>query len=154
MKKMIKPAHESMILQVTLSGTVAAGAMVLYENTVGFHQNGGVSGDLDTVHFEGLQEVKKQTGETWAVGEPVYADIAAQDVTKTQDAAAERLIGIAAATAASGDTTGQVLLLPNRNFKGSHIADPSGGGTVDAEARTAINAILVVLETNNLTALS
>lgn len=28
----------------------------------------------------------------------------------------------------------------------AHIADPSGGGTVDAEARTAINAILVALE--------
>lgn len=28
----------------------------------------------------------------------------------------------------------------------AHIADPSGGGTQDAEARTAINAILVVLE--------
>lgn len=29
----------------------------------------------------------------------------------------------------------------------SHIADPSGGGTQDAEARTAINAILAALET-------
>ena len=29
----------------------------------------------------------------------------------------------------------------------SHVADPSGGSTVDAEARTAINAILVTLET-------
>lgn len=28
----------------------------------------------------------------------------------------------------------------------SHIADPSGGATVDSEARSAINAILVVLE--------
>lgn len=28
----------------------------------------------------------------------------------------------------------------------AHIVDPSGGGTVDAEARTAINAILVALE--------
>jgi hypothetical protein len=30
--------------------------------------------------------------------------------------------------------------------RAAHIADPSGGGTQDAEARTAINAILVVLE--------
>lgn len=28
----------------------------------------------------------------------------------------------------------------------AHIADPSGGGTVDSEARTAINAVLTVLE--------
>ena len=31
------------------------------------------------------------------------------------------------------------------------IADPSGGATVDAEARTAIDAILVVLETFGFT---
>lgn len=30
--------------------------------------------------------------------------------------------------------------------RAAHIADPTGGATVDAEARTAINAILVVLE--------
>lgn len=30
--------------------------------------------------------------------------------------------------------------------RASHIADPSGGGTQDSEARTAINAVLVVLE--------
>ena len=33
----------------------------------------------------------------------------------------------------------------------AHIPDPSGGITVDAAARTAINAILVVLENNGLT---
>ena len=36
----------------------------------------------------------------------------------------------------------------------AHIADPSGGGTQDAEARTAINAILVVLENLGFTATS
>jgi hypothetical protein len=36
----------------------------------------------------------------------------------------------------------------------AHIADPSGGGTVDAEARTAINAILSTLETYGLLATS
>jgi hypothetical protein len=33
----------------------------------------------------------------------------------------------------------------------AHIADPSGGAIVDSEARTAINAILVVLENLGLT---
>jgi len=36
----------------------------------------------------------------------------------------------------------------------SHIADPSGGSTVDSEARTAINSILSVLETFGFTATS
>ena len=35
-----------------------------------------------------------------------------------------------------------------------HIADPSGGATVDAEARTAINAILADLDTYGLQAAS
>lgn len=34
----------------------------------------------------------------------------------------------------------------------SHIGDPSGGGTQDAEARTAINAILVALENAKIVA--
>lgn len=38
--------------------------------------------------------------------------------------------------------------------RAAHIANPAGGGTIDAEARTAINAILVVLENLNLTATS
>lgn len=29
----------------------------------------------------------------------------------------------------------------------SHVADPAGGGTVDSEARSAINSILTTLET-------
>lgn len=36
----------------------------------------------------------------------------------------------------------------------AHIADPSSGGTVDSQARTAINAILDVLEAYGLTAAS
>jgi hypothetical protein len=36
----------------------------------------------------------------------------------------------------------------------AHIADPSTGATVDSQARTAINAILDVLEAFGLTATS
>ena len=36
----------------------------------------------------------------------------------------------------------------------AHIADPSAGGTIDSQARTAINAILVVLENAGFTAAS
>lgn len=31
-------------------------------------------------------------------------------------------------------------------YQRAHVADPTGGTTIDAEARTAINAILVTLE--------
>lgn len=36
----------------------------------------------------------------------------------------------------------------------AHIADPAGGATQDAEARTAINAILAALENAGITASS
>jgi hypothetical protein len=36
----------------------------------------------------------------------------------------------------------------------THIADPTGGATVDSQARTAINAILDVLDAFGLTAAS
>ncbi len=36
----------------------------------------------------------------------------------------------------------------------AHIANPTGGTTTDAEARTAINAILVALEAFGITATS
>jgi hypothetical protein len=36
----------------------------------------------------------------------------------------------------------------------SKISDPAGGGTVDAEARTAINAIIDALESHGITATS
>jgi len=38
--------------------------------------------------------------------------------------------------------------------QGTHVADPAGGATVDAEARTAINAISLVLSNLGLTAAS
>lgn len=55
-----------------------------------------------------------------------------------------------------GTATGQKVAFHNATpvVQAAHIADPSGGGTVDAEARTAINAILVVLENKGFTATS
>ena len=43
------------------------------------------------------------------------------------------------------------LRLRELSVAGNHIANPSGGGVQDAEARTAINAILVILENLKLT---
>lgn len=51
-----------------------------------------------------------------------------------------------------GSTVGFYAATPV--VQASHISDPSGGGTQDSEARTAINSILVVLENLGLTATS
>lgn len=37
-----------------------------------------------------------------------------------------------------------------KNTRSTLVADPTGGATTDAEARTAINAILDILEEHNL----
>ena len=63
--------------------------------------------------------------------------------------------GAARLTVASGgdinvEAGGKILAA---GTQAAHIADPTGG-TPDAEARTAINAILVVLENAGLTASS
>jgi hypothetical protein len=41
-----------------------------------------------------------------------------------------------------------------RLYQQAGIADPAGGGTIDAEARTAINAILALLENTRLAAVA
>jgi len=40
----------------------------------------------------------------------------------------------------------------NPVVQAAHIADPAGGGVVDAEARAAINSILVAIENIGITA--
>ncbi len=57
------------------------------------------------------------------------------------------------------DSSGSAAFAGNLGINGvtppaqeAHIADPSGGATVDAESRTAINAILVALENIGITA--
>ena len=55
-----------------------------------------------------------------------------------------------------GTETGQKIAFHNATpvVQASHIANPGGGLTADSEARTAINAILVVLENKGFIATS
>ena len=55
-----------------------------------------------------------------------------------------------------GTATGQKIAFHNATpvVQAAHIANPTGGSTTDSEARTAINAILVVLENKGFTATS
>lgn len=54
--------------------------------------------------------------------------------------------------------TKETTLLADKNSKGmianrqTLVADPSGGATIDTQARTAINAILDILEAHGLMA--
>ncbi len=60
-------------------------------------------------HVEGVHTLAKATGSAWAVGQNLYWDTANNNFVTAQSATARRA-GIAAAAAASGDTTGAVKL--------------------------------------------
>ena len=57
------------------------------------------------------------------------------------------LLDGASATALEGDTA---LTLVTQGSQGSAVADATGGATVDAEARTAINDLLAELRTQGI----
>jgi hypothetical protein len=75
--------------------------------------------------------------------DPTHASRTAEMVAYASDSAAEREIwrGRATGAAAAVGFLGQVPAV-----RQAHVADPAGGLTVDAEARTAINSILATLE--------
>lgn len=68
------------------------------------------SGDLGAVTLHGgVYTVPKATGEVWAIGDSVYYDESAENLTKT--ATDNVLFGRAAAAAISGATSSSALLL-------------------------------------------
>lgn len=63
--------------------------------------------DVETV-LEGVFTLAKATGAAWTVGAIIYWDNTAKNCTTT--ASTNKLIGVATAAAASGDTVGNVRL--------------------------------------------
>ena len=84
-----------------------------------------------------------------SIGDVVYGAASG----KIDDTAAGQAIGYALeAATADGDI---IEVVPACDLgEQTHIADPSGGTTVDAEARTAINSILDALEAVGILATS
>ena len=93
--------------------------------------------------------VKMTAAGAFSAGAIVYT----ADDGKIDDTAVGQPVGVALeAATADGDVVEVVPTQPANTQ--SHIADPSGGTTVDAEARTAINGILDALEANGILATS
>ena len=86
------------------------------------------------------------TGVTQAkVGDAVFAS---DDGTVTLTGATESFIGHVEDFSGSGSA---IVRINTRRDPAAHIADPTGGATQDAEARTAIDSMPVVLENAGLT---
>lgn len=106
----------------------------------------GADGDLSVRVFTTGDFVLTVTGVTQAkVGDAVFAS---DDGTATLTGATNSFIGHVEDFSSSGSA---IVRLATQPDPAATIADPTGGATVDAEARTAIDSILVVLENNGLT---
>lgn len=106
----------------------------------------GSDGDLSVRVYTESDFLLTVAGVTQAkVGDAVFASA---DGTATLTGASNSFIGVVKDFAGSGTAVVRISTEPD---PAAHIADPTGGGTNDAEARTAIDAILVVLENNGLT---
>lgn len=100
--------QEGEVIDVTLSGTITSGDVVVAGSLVGVAQISGVSGDVIPVKLCGVYELAKATG-ALTQGAQVYWDNSAKKVTTT--ASGNTLMGYAWRAAASGDATAQVRLL-------------------------------------------
>ena len=114
------------------SGAAAAG----FGLSVNFRLESSTTADQDTGRF--LYE--------WATA--THANRKARSKWTVYDTAEREGIRIEA----SGSAPMIGLYGVNAVVQAAHIADPAGGATQDAEARTAINAILVALENIGITA--
>jgi hypothetical protein len=91
---------------------------------------------------------------TWNDGADTFTLIKA-DVTDTASAAGSKFIDFQVGSTSKFQVNKLGAIGTNGvtpPAQAAHIADPSGGSTVDAESRTAINAILVALEAIGITA--
>lgn len=102
---------EGNLLNVTLSGTVAMGAIYHLNEVAGVLVTGGVSGDVRPVALEGVFTVAKKAGANldFAIGEKVQS-LTTGGVNKAVATGGTLPLGIAWAAAATGDTTVQVKL--------------------------------------------
>lgn len=106
----------------------------------------GADGDKSVRLYTVGDFVLTVTGVTQAkVGDAVFA---ADDGTATLTGASNSFIGHVEDFSGSGSA---IVRLATQPDPAATIADPTGGATVDAEARTAIDSILLVLENNGLT---
>lgn len=107
-------------IEVTLGGTVAAGAVWVGRGMIGIYLTGGVSGDVVSVAITGRWTVPKVTGAVFAQGEKLLWDVSAGQV---DDDAATPASGdimgacVAATAGANGETTADVILTPGNTTR-------------------------------------
>lgn len=105
MKNYVQPGD---VIGVAAPYEVVSGSGALVGSLFGVAQAGAAIGALAQLAVTGVFTLAKATGAAWTVGARIYWDDAAKNCTTT--ASTNKLIGVATAAAASGDTTGNVRL--------------------------------------------
>jgi predicted RecA/RadA family phage recombinase len=99
---------EGKTLTLTAPYAVTSGQGLLVGSIFGVAcGDAAISTDVETL-LEGVFTLAKATGAAWTVGALIYWDNTAKNCTTT--VSTNKLIGVAQAAAASGDTTGNVRL--------------------------------------------
>lgn len=105
MKNSIQPGDT---LTLTAPYAVAAGAGFLVGSIFAIANTTAAINTTVEGETVGVFELAKATGGAWTVGQRLYWDDTAKNVTGT--AASNKLIGVATEAAGSGDTVGRVRL--------------------------------------------
>ena len=99
-------------IQLTLSGTIAAGSIRKVQGIVGLYPVAGVSGDKVPFMIEGKIKGATKAGGTglgWTAGQVLYYESSGNSFTTASTGNTKAAIAAADATAAA--TTGDVILL-------------------------------------------
>ena len=116
-------------LYVTLTADAAANDIVVQGNIVGIAQEAGSTGDSILIHLEGTwAPVPKTTGTAWTVGQKLYWKASTSKLTTVSTDGV--FAGVAWAAAASGDTTGEILLGCPAPLQMSRSTQTIASGTV------------------------
>lgn len=96
------------VLTVPAPADVLSGAGVLVGSLFGVACGNAASGADVEIQTEGVFELPKATGAAWTVGQRLYWDDTAKNLTGT--ASTNKLVAVAVVAAASGDAVGTVRL--------------------------------------------
>jgi len=153
--------HDAKSLNFTAGADLSGGDLISVGGHVGVVVSDVKSGGAGAAEISGsMKDVKKTTGESWAVGDSLYLNTTTSALTKT-GGSGNVYAGKAAAVAQSADATGEVILnsgLP----QAAHIAaiatvDGSDAGTTQTLAnatKAKLNAVILALESVGIFAAS
>jgi len=98
------------VLDYVATATITSGDVIEFTDCIGVAAKDAVSGATVAVAMTGVFNLAKVAATAWSLGDKLYWDATNNELTTT--ATANIPVGIAAADAASADTTAKVLLNP------------------------------------------